>query len=123
MIRSCKNTSLNHPNAILFILAGFIGTTIITGGFLTNSTVSADNASASDSANASVIVPMACTMTGTNTNSHNTEIVNGTYTADIGTTTLKAFCNDNNGFAIYAAGFTGDEVGGTNSNKLVGTAA
>ena len=39
--------------------------------------------------------------------------------ADALETTLKAFCNDNNGFAIYAAGYTGNEVGGTNSNKLV----
>ena len=56
-------------------------------------------------------------------NTHNAEIPNGTYTADIGTTTLKAFCNDNAGFAIYAAGYTGNEIGGTNSNKLVGTAS
>jgi len=62
-------------------------------------------------------------MSGSGMNSHNSEIVNGTYQADIGTTTLHAFCNDNEGFAIYAAGYTGDEVGGQNSNKLVGTSA
>ena len=55
--------------------------------------------------------------------SHNADIQNGTYTANIGTTTLHAFCNDNEGLAIYAAGYTGNEVGGTNSNKLVGTSA
>ena len=71
----------------------------------------------------SVGVPVSCNLIGTGMNSHNAEIPNGTYTADIGTTTLKAFCNDNEGFAIYAAGYTGDEVGGTNSNKLVGTAS
>ncbi|MBR2796022.1 hypothetical protein IKE13_03160, partial [Candidatus Saccharibacteria bacterium] len=32
-----------------------------------------------------------------------------------------SICNDNNGFAIYAAGYTNDEIGGENSNKLVGT--
>ena len=70
-----------------------------------------------------ITVPVSCTMSGTGMNSHNAEISNGTYQADIGTTTLHAFCNDNEGFALYAAGYTGDEVGGTNSNKLVGTSA
>ncbi|MBR2754139.1 hypothetical protein IKD82_03215 [Candidatus Saccharibacteria bacterium] len=73
--------------------------------------------------NVSIQIPVACTMNGTNMNSHNATIVNGTYEEDIGTTTLKAFCNDAEGFAIYAAGYTGDEIGGTNSNKLVGTSA
>ena len=62
-------------------------------------------------------------MSGTGMQSHNAEIANGTYTPNIGSTTLHAFCNANEGFAIYAAGYTGNEVGGTNSNKLVGTTA
>ena len=70
-----------------------------------------------------ITVPVSCTMTGTGMDSHNAEIANGTYTPDIGTTTLHAFCNDNEGFAIYAAGYTENEIGGTNSNKLVGTTA
>ncbi len=70
-----------------------------------------------------ITVPVSCTMSGTSMDSHTAEITNGTYQDNIGTTTLKAFCNDNNGFAIYAAGYTGEEVGGTNSTKLVGTPA
>ena len=70
-----------------------------------------------------ITVPVSCTISGTGMNTHNANINNGIYTNNIGTTTLHAFCNDSEGFAIYAAGFTGDEVGGTNSNKLVGTAA
>ncbi len=70
--------------------------------------------------NISINVPVSCTMSGTGMNSHNASIVNGTYQADIGTTTIKAFCNDINGFAIYATGYTENETGGTNSNKLVG---
>ncbi len=54
-------------------------------------------------------------------NTHTATINPGTYMPDIGTTTLKAFCNDNEGFAIFAAGYTGNIVGETNSNKLVGT--
>ena len=56
-------------------------------------------------------------------NTHNANINNGIYTNNIGTTTLHAFCNDSEGFAIYAAGYTGNEVGGANSNKLVGITA
>ena len=100
---------------------GLVGLTLLSGSLLTSSITSATNDSVVDEV--SVTVPISCSLSGTGMTSHNAEIANGTYTADIGTTTLKAFCNDNNGFAIYAAGFTGDEVGGTNSNKLVGTSA
>ena len=59
-----------------------------------------------------------CSMSGTGMSSHVGTIVNGTYSgADynngVGTTTLKAFCNDNAGFAIYAIGYTNDEYGNT----------
>ena len=73
--------------------------------------------------NVAVTVQVACTMSGTGMSSHSAEVVNGTYRADIGTTTLKAFCNDPNGFSIYAIGFTGDEYTGANHTKLVGTSA
>ena len=94
--------------------------TIFSGVILSSSYVSADD-SVVDQIN--ITVPVSCSLSGTGQNSHNAEIVNGTYEANIGTTTLKAYCNDNEGFAIYAAGYTGNEIGGTNSTKLVGTAA
>ena len=99
-----------------------VGVTAIIGAILSSHTVSADNnTSVVDQIN--ITVPVSCTLSGTGMNSHNAEITNGTYTPNIGSTTLHAFCNDNEGFAIYAAGYTGNEVGGTNSNKLVGTTA
>ena len=94
--------------------------TLISGGILTSTMASADDSVVDE---VSITVPMACTMSGTGQDSHNANINNGTYTPDIGTTTMHVFCNDNEGFAIYAAGYTGDEIGGTNSNKLVGTSA
>ena len=94
--------------------------TILTGTILVSSIVSADD-SVVDEIN--ITVPVSCTMTGTGMDSHNANINNGLYVPDIGSTTLHAFCNDNEGFAIYAAGYTGNEIGGTNSNKLVGTTA
>ena len=96
--------------------------TLLSGAVLVSSSVSADDdTSVVDQIN--ITVPVSCTISGTGMNTHNANINNGIYTNNIGTTTLHAFCNDSEGFAIYAAGFTGDEVGGTNSNKLVGTAA
>ena len=93
--------------------------TLASGAVLASTAVSADDVV--DQIN--ITVPVSCTMSGTGMNTHNAEINNATYTPNIGTTTIHAFCNDNNGFAIYAAGYTGDEIGGTNSNKLVGTSA
>ena len=90
---------------------------ILSGGVLASSYVSAET-DVVDEIN--ITVPESCSLSGTGMNSHNANIANGTYTADIGTTTLHAFCNDSEGFAIYAAGYTGDTIGETNSNKLVG---
>ena len=67
-----------------------------------------------------VTVSISCTMDGTGMDTHSANIQNGEYTSNIGSTVLHVFCNDNEGFAIYAAGYTGDTVGGTNSTKLVG---
>lgn len=58
-------------------------------------------------------IPTSCSLSGTGNSSHTTSITNGTSETDIGTTTLKAYCNDSNGFAIYAIGYT-DNVEGKN---------
>ncbi len=98
-------------------LFSLTGLTLLSGLILSSSRVSADN-SVIDEVN--IVVPVSCSLSGVGMTSHNTSINNGTYASDIGTTALKASCNDLNGFAIYAAGYTGDEVGGTDSTKLVG---
>ena len=109
-----------YKSKTLLDIGGILSFTLISGAFLTSIPISADDSVVDE---ASVTVPVSCSLIGTGMNTHNAEIPNGTYTADIGTTTLKAFCNDNEGFAIYATGYTGNEIGGTNSNKLVGTAS
>ena len=75
-----------------------------------SSSVSADD-SVVDEIN--ITVPTSCSLEGTGMTSHNANIVNGTYQGDIGSTTLKAFCNDADGFAIYAIGYTDNEYGKT----------
>ena len=109
-------------NKAVMITVGIpIIATILSATILSSTYVSADNDSVVDEIN--ITIPVSCTMTGTGMDSHSTEIQNGLYKDNIGTTTLHAFCNDNEGFAIYTAGYTGNEIGGTNSNKLVGTNA
>ena len=100
-----------------YVLAFLISLTFLSGFLLSSSRVSADDSVVDD---INITIPVACTLSGIGMTSHNATINNGTYDSEIGTTTLKAFCNDSEGFAIYAAGYTGDEIGGTNSNKLVG---
>ena len=111
----------NYYKTIMLSLGMMLGVTGVLGMVLASGRVSAEDTSVVDEIN--ITVPIACTMSGTGMQSHNANINNGLYEDDIGSTVLHAFCNDNEGFAIYAAGYTGNEVGGTNSNKLVGTTA
>ena len=111
----------NYYKTITLSLGMMLGITTVLGMVLASNRVSADDTSVVDQIN--ITVPVSCTMSGTGMQSHNANINNGLYDHDIGSTVLHAFCNDNEGFAIYAAGYTGNEVGGTNSNKLVGTTA
>lgn len=95
--------------------------TILSGLILTPSTTQAEGDSTVDEIK--LIVPISCSMSGTGMNTHTAEISNGDYRSEIGSTILHAFCNDENGFSIYAAGYTGDKIGDVSSNKLVGTSA
>ena len=77
-----------------------------------------------------VVVPTSCTMSGSGMTSHTATINNGTYNSNIGTTTFNVYCNDKDGFVIYAVGYTDDENGnnvltnsalGSNSDIETGT--
>ncbi len=107
------------------LLFGLISSTIISAFLLASPSASATCTTVdgithcSTSANASVTVPAACTMTATYNTPHTATINPGTNTTDIGQTTLKVICNDAGGYSVYAVGYTGEEIGATNSNKLV----
>ncbi|MBR2741579.1 hypothetical protein IKD98_02385 [Candidatus Saccharibacteria bacterium] len=81
--------------------------TALSGIILTSTFVSADDVV--DEIN--ITVPVSCSISGTGMNSHNATIANGQYNSAIGETTIKAMCNDSEGFAIYAIGYTDDEDG------------
>ena len=89
----------------------------------TSTSTYADNTDTVDVIN--ITVPSSCTMGGTivTGEEHTTSLQPGTYEADIGKTTLTTYCNDPEGFSIYAIGFTGDQYSGENHTKLVGNTA
>ena len=116
------SVEVSSTGKLCSIVGIFLSLTILSGVCLASNTTSATSSNTSTD-NVAITIPIACTLVSSGNNSHSTNIVNGTYATDIGTTTLKVTCNDNQGFAIYAVGYTGDEIGATNSTKLVGTPA
>ena len=63
--------------------------------------------------NVSVTVTTSCTFQGIVNEAHTANLENGVVRGNIGSTTLKAFCNDNGGFSIHAIGYTDEEYGKT----------
>ena len=102
-------------NKYIAIPIALVAVTLLSGAFLMSSYSFADDSTVD---NVNITVPISCSIFGTGMTSHNANIINGTYQADIGTTTMKAYCNDSEGFAIYANGYTGDTLG---NNKLIGS--
>ena len=82
------------------------------GAWLSNEDIHAETTSA----NASVTVAEACTMTATVNSAHSATINPGQYLQPIGETVLKVICNDAGGYAIYAVGNANNEYG---NNKLL----
>ena len=114
------NKIIASKDMSIVAVLGLVTATLSISASLTLPTSATSNSSED---NVAITIPVACTLVSSGNNSHSTSIVNGTYETDIGTTNLKVTCNDNQGFAIYAVGYTGNEIGATNSTKLVGTAA
>ena len=103
-----------------YVTLGLAVATIISCVALSSSIVFADESSAYNSAQASVTVASACTMTSSLDSAHTATVSPNQYKDEIGQTTFKVVCNDAGGFSIYAVGYTGNKIGDTNSTKLVG---
>ena len=58
-----------------------------------------------------ITVPESCSLTSTVGTAHTATIENGVYSDDVGETTINAFCNDSEGFSVYAVGYTDDTFG------------
>ncbi len=121
MSRTRSNTSI----AVL-VSTSLLALIAMVGLELISNKVSAESSAVSTAA---ITVPVACTMRGTGTESHTATLAPNTYSGasgseyenGIGKTTLSAICNDDNGFSIYAIGYTGNSYDSENHTKLVGT--
>ena len=94
-------------NKTNIIPVGLASVTVLTGAFLLANKTHAEDVV--DEVN--ITVPVSCSMSGIDMDSHTAEIANGTSNSAIGETTINALCNDANGFAIYTIGFTDDTEG------------
>ncbi|MBO4276318.1 hypothetical protein J5868_01250 [Candidatus Saccharibacteria bacterium] len=118
--KSLKSSNTLEKDRILYIMVlSLISLTTISGLVLSSPILSA-HADDSVVTTTAVTVSESCSMTATVGTPHSASLPNGTYSGTsypngVGTTTLRAFCNDRQGFAIYAIGYTGDEYG---NNKL-----
>ena len=108
----------------LGVFGGLVGMTVLVGGVLNSASVGA--VETTTSANASVNVSAACTLSGGN-NNFTATVANGTTVETSDTTTfgntnnIKATCNDPNGLAIYAVGYSGNTVGANSMIASIGS--
>ena len=93
----------------VILVNALVGITFLSATILSSTITSATDDTVIDEVN--VTVPVSCSMEGTGMNSHETELFNNEYDSNVGTTNIKAYCNDVNGFAIYAIGYTDDTDG------------
>ncbi|MBR5389120.1 BspA family leucine-rich repeat surface protein [Candidatus Saccharibacteria bacterium] len=114
------------PNLKTFI-ATSVSLTIISAMLLTSPRVSADTSATS---RVSLIVPSVCSLTIGENSGTEDDIYNSIYPSTydtIGTSHLRATCNDGDGLAIYAVGYSGNTQGNTdlisavNSNITIPT--
>ena len=113
-------------NKALVVSGGLVMLTLMIGVLLVGDVVRADDTAVVQT---SITVPVACTLRGTGTDSHTATLAPNTYSGasgseyenGIGKTTLTAICNDDNGFSIYAIGFTGNSYDSADHTKLVGS--
>lgn len=69
--------------------------------------------SSSGSDNLTITISSACTLSSVVDSEHSTNTNVGTYTSDIGKTTITTLCNDGNGYSVYANGYSNNEDGNT----------
>ena len=115
----------NHTDFYYYVFRNIlivgIPLVIISAIILSSLHISADapnNGSGSSTDTLSFSISSSCTLSSVVDESHNAELINGTYVNGIGQTTITTLCNDGNGYSIYANGYSNNEEG---NNKLVNT--
>lgn len=124
---STNKTFANRRNVSYIVTYLLCVSTFGVGCFLASSNVLAASSQCttvngeticSNSATASVTVPSACTLSVTGGGVYTTELKNG-QSKEIPGSTIKIMCNDSEGFALYAVGYSNDEFG---NNQLINAA-
>ena len=100
---------IDHLSIDKVVVGALTIITLLSGSIAASVHVNADGETAVVD-EVTVIIPAACSLSGTITSGeeHTETITPGNYVDDIGTTDLKAICNDFNGFSIYAVGYSND---------------
>ncbi len=80
----------------------------------------------SSTVSASISVASSCSMSSDTDTAHFAELAPGVYRSGIGETTITTVCNDANGYAVYAIGYTNNEFGrndmlGQTSGRTIAT--
>lgn len=93
----------------------FFGVIVAKGAFATTCVTDEDGTTCTESGsiNASVIIPSACSFTVTEGSGTYREMMTNNSSVEITGSTFKTICNDPNGFAVYAVGFSNREIGNT----------
>ena len=109
---TCQHkTTILHPKTMsiisitMFLLAALFSITTLS----TSLAFADDDNSVVDEID--ITVPVSCSLSGTGMDTHITELHNTESDSSIGESTITAYCNDLNGFSIYAVGFTNNEYG------------
>ncbi len=109
---------IGHSCHFINIIPGLlIGVSILSGAILSGSTTHADDSVVTTT---KINVEASCSLESNLDTPHTAIVPNGIYSGGsdyypngIGKTTLKAFCNDNEGFSIYAVGYSEEVIGNT----------
>ncbi|MBQ5812185.1 hypothetical protein IIW29_01255, partial [Candidatus Saccharibacteria bacterium] len=105
---------MNSVQWSLGVSGVMLGLTVLAGALGSAPYAQADNVES-----VTVKINVTCTMSGFD-NTYNVSVNPGQTTSDIGPTNIKTVCNDGNGYALYAIGYSGDSYTGNNT-KLIGT--
>lgn len=106
-MKRSKSTLALISMSSLLLLFTFLSATLLSSSFTHADTVK--------NAIASVTVSDICTIEDSIvTTAHTVDLNVNSYVQNIGETSIKVTCNDNNGYSLYAVGFSGDAVGNTN---------
>ena len=124
-----KNNNYQELTRISLSVSGILlGVTAVAGGVLISQPTRADSSAETE---VTVSVSAVCNMEAmSSSTAHTAEITPGTsFTGDIGTTNMKATCNDSGGYDIYAVGYSNNEwkntnlINAANNNITIATCA